>query len=169
MKEKKKQYFLFCGVGIVVLIFLDQLTKYLARAYLKGQKDQVWIPNVFQLHYLENRGAAFGLFQNQKMIFLVLCVLFLLAVLWSLRHMPAIPYYIPLYAIATGLFAGAAGNGIDRVIYGYVTDFFYFSLIDFPVFNMADIYVVVSGLFLVLYVGFWYKEEDFAFLWRKKG
>lgn len=168
MKEKKKQYLLCCVIGITALLFLDQLTKHLARVHLKGQSDRIWIPNVFQLHYLENRGAAFGLFQNQKVVFLVLCVLFLIAVLWFLRHMPAIPYYLPLYVTAAGLFAGAAGNGIDRAIYGYVTDFFYFSLIDFPVFNMADIYVVVSGIFLILYVGFFYKEEDLAFLWRKK-
>ena len=61
------------------------------------------------------------------------------------------------------------GNGIDRLLHGYVVDFFYFSLIDFPVFNVADIYVVVSSICLFIYVCFVYQEEDFSFMQRKKG
>ena len=55
--------------------------------------------------------------------------------------------YLPLLTIATVLAAGALGNFIDRFFRGYVIDFIYFSLIDFPVFNLADVYVVVSGIF----------------------
>lgn len=124
---------------------------------------------MFRLHYLENRGAAFGLLQDQRLIFLILCVLFLGVAAWFLAHMPAVSRYIPLYAIASGLSAGAAGNGIDRLFRGYVVDFFYFSLIDFPVFNMADIYVVVSGFFLVWCVCFVYKEEELTFMQWKRG
>lgn len=169
MKKKKNVYLTFCGVGIALLLFLDQFTKHLARVYLKNQPDRIWIPRVFQLHYLENRGAAFGLFQNQRLAFLVFSALFLLALLWFLWQMPAKPYYRPLFIIVSGLFAGAAGNGIDRMVYGYVTDFFYFSLIGFPVFNVADICVVVSGFFMILYVVFLYEEEDWKFLLGKKG
>ncbi|MDY3716667.1 MAG: signal peptidase II, partial [Blautia sp.] len=65
--------------------------------------------------------------------------------------------------------AGAIGNLIDRVRLGYVVDFIYFSLIDFPVFNVADIYVTGSMILLILLVLFFYKnEEDFAFLARSK-
>lgn len=169
MKDKKRSYILYSCAGILGLILLDQFTKYLARGYLRGAEDIIWIPHVFQLHYLENRGAAFGLLQDQKIFFLILCALFLGAALWFMLRIPAVSHYIPLYVITAGLSAGAAGNGIDRLLRGYVVDFFYFSLIDFPVFNMADIYVVVSGFFLVLYVCFVYKEEDLAFLQRKRG
>ena len=62
------------------------------------------------------------------------------------------------------MFGGAAGNFIDRLFRGYVVDFIYFSLIDFPVFNIADIYVVCGGIVLVLLVVFKYKDEDFEFL-----
>lgn len=169
MKKEKKIYFACAGVAFLILLFVDQYAKYLARTYLKDGTDIVWIPGVFKLHYLENRGAAFGLFQNQKFFFLALCAAFLCAAFVFLLRMPATVHYIPLYAIAAGMSAGAAGNGIDRIANGYVTDFFYFSLIDFPIFNMADIYVVVSGFFLVIYVCFVYKEEDFAFMQRKRG
>ena len=70
--------------------------------------------------------------------------------------------------LTTFLGAGAVGNMIDRVFRGYVIDFFYFSLIDFPVFNVADIYVVVSILVLVYLFLAVYKEEDFDFLQKRK-
>jgi signal peptidase II len=61
--------------------------------------------------------------------------------------------------------AGAVGNMIDRVFLGYVRDFLYFSLIDFPIFNVADIYVTCATILLILLLLFYYKEEDdFAFL-----
>ena len=67
------------------------------------------------------------------------------------------------------LTAGAIGNFIDRLTRGYVVDFFYFSLIDFPVFNIADMYVVCSGILLVILVCFRYKnDEDYDFLRIKK-
>ena len=65
------------------------------------------------------------------------------------------------------LFSGALGNFIDRTFYGYVTDFIYFSLIDFPVFNIADIYVVCGGILLAVLVIFRYKDEDFYFINHK--
>ena len=60
----------------------------------------------------------------------------------------------------THLVAGAFGNCIDRIRLNYVVDFFYFKLIDFPIFNMADIYVTVSAVALILLVFIYYKEED---------
>ena len=56
---------------------------------------------------------------------------------------------------------------IDRAFYGYVTDFIYFALIDFPVFNIADIYVVCGGILLAVLVIFRYKDEDFYFINHK--
>lgn len=169
MKKKKRPYLIWTAGSALVLLLIDQMTKYLASSCLRGEEDRILIPGVFQLHYLENHGAAFGLLQNQKILFLVLCTLFLTGICWFLYQMPAFGRYIPLYGIGAGLAAGAAGNGIDRLIHGYVVDFFYFSLIDFPVFNMADIYVVISSIFLFIAVCFVYKEEDFSFMQRKKG
>ena len=66
------------------------------------------------------------------------------------------------------LFAGGIGNFIDRVRFNYVVDFFYFKLIDFPIFNVADIYVSVSCVFLAILIIFFYKDKDFDFLGKKK-
>ena len=69
--------------------------------------------------------------------------------------------YLPLRLCAVGIIAGAWGNCIDRIRLNYVVDFLYFKLIDFPIFNVADIYVTVSTFTMALLICFYYKEEDF--------
>ena len=73
-------------------------------------------------------------------------------------------YYLPLILILFLMVSGAAGNFIDRAVRGAVVDFIYVSLIDFPIFNLADIYVVCSGILLILFVCLKYKDEDFGFI-----
>ena len=150
---------------ILFLVLLDQGTKYLAIRYLRGSSGISLIDNVLNLRYLENRGMAFGLLQN-KILFLVLtCIVFFVAIIYLFIKAPATVYYRPLLYTAAIVFAGAMGNFIDRVFRGYVVDYIYFYLIDFPVFNLADIYVVCSGILLVILVCFKYTGEgDFGFL-----
>ena len=69
--------------------------------------------------------------------------------------------FLYLRVIAVLFLSGAVGNAIDRMMNGYVIDFFYFSLIDFPIFNVADIYVAVSTILLIVLMLFYYKDEDF--------
>ena len=76
--------------------------------------------------------------------------------------------YWPIRLIAVCILAGAWGNMIDRLRLGYVVDFFYFKLIDFPIFNVADIYVSVGTAVLAVLVIFYYKEEDLDRMLKKK-
>lgn len=169
MENKKTGIYLISGVvGALLLTLLDQWTKRLAVQYLAGQPDIILIKGVFQLHYLENRGAAFGMFQNQRIVFLILTILYLLAAGWFYIKIPKEKKYLFLHVITVLLTGGAIGNFIDRLLNGYVVDFFYFSLIDFPVFNVADIFVVAAFIGVALSLLVIYKEEDFAFLSRKK-
>lgn len=154
--------------GILLLTFIDQWTKYLAVLHLKNQESIVLIPGVFQLQYLENHGAAFGILQGQQWIFFLMTIVYLVAAVWIYLRIPKTKKYFPLHMIAVVLTAGALGNFIDRISQGYVVDFFYFSLIDFPIFNVADIYVVLSFIGLAICILFVYKDEDFAFLNLKK-
>lgn len=155
------------GFIVAFLIFLDQLTKLWAKTNLKGHKDIVILDKVFSLHYLENQGAAFGILQNKQAFFLIMTTIILCGVIYAYYRLPNSSRYRPLEILSLFIAAGAVGNLIDRVSYGYVIDFLYFELIDFPVFNVADCYVTCSAFFLVLLVLFYYKEEDFAFLSRK--
>ena len=78
--------------------------------------------------------------------------------------------YLVLRILAVLIVAGAIGNFIDRLRLGYVVDFFYFCLIDFPIFNVADIYVTVSTFVLLFVMFFYYKEEDLDRIFRgRKG
>ena len=148
-------------VLIVLLILLDQFTKQLAIAHLMGQEDIILIKGVFQLHYLENNGAAFSILKGQTSFFLIVTPILLIVMLILLYRMPRDSRFSPLCYIIVFIVAGAIGNYIDRINYHYVVDFLYFSLIDFPVFNVADCYVTCSVFLLIFMILFYYKDEDF--------
>ena len=157
---KRITHYITALISVVVLVCIDQFTKYLVVGHLKDRPAYVLIRNIFQLEYLENRGAAFGILQNQRVFFYISVLLITAAVIWFYSKVPMGKKYLPLRICAVFILAGAFGNMIDRVIRHYVVDFFYFSLIDFPIFNVADIYVTVSAFGLIILLLFYYKEED---------
>ena len=163
------KHWIQAGIIILVLTLLDQVSKHLVLTYLKGENDISLISGVLQLRYIENRGMAFGLFEGKIPVFVILCLLFFCLFVYVYARIPRTRYYLPLAVTSVIMVSGALGNFIDRVFRGYVVEFIYFSLIDFPVFNMADIYVVCSGILLVLLVCFKYRnDEDYDFLRIKK-
>ena len=191
LKQKSKVVTFFAG--IVLLLVLDQSTKYLASIKLKGNPPIILINGVFELSYLENTSAAFGmdpllflqrlfhfsyfenhpnLFANIRIGFLtILTFLIICFLIWFfIKKIPNEKRYVWLEIIILLFVSGAAGNLIDRLVNHYVVDFFYFSLIDFPVFNVADIYVTVGAFLLIVLGLFYYKEEDYEQLFpsRKK-
>ncbi len=167
--NKKRVFFLLLDIIFFAgLVYLDQITKALAVKHLKDQPAFVLMDGVFELHYLENRGAAFGMLQNQKVLFVVIAAVMLVAITYMLIRLPRNKHFIPLEILLVLIASGAVGNLIDRVSLNYVVDFFYFKLINFPIFNVADIYVSVSCVLLAVLLVFFYKENDFDFLSRDK-
>lgn len=164
MKKRKIIILIVDLVMMVFLTFLDQLTKYSAVRYLKGQPSVPILKDILVLQYLENKGAAFGMLQNQKIFFIFIEVLILFVIAFVLFRMPSDKKYTLMHVILVFVAGGAVGNMIDRVVQDYVVDFIYFVLIDFPIFNVADIYVTFATAVFVIAVLFYYKEEDFAFL-----
>ena len=154
---------------IIILIIADQLTKLWALADLRGSEGIPVISGVFELQYLENRGAAFGILQDKQILFLLITVAVAVLLTYIYIRIPEERKYTPLRICYVLLMAGAFGNLIDRVARGYVVDFFYFKLIDFPIFNVADIYVTTATAALLLLLCFFYKEEDLAIFEWKKG
>ena len=147
--------------AIVLLVLLDQLTKGLAVRYLKPMPEGMkLIPGIFRLLYLENRGSAFGLLQGQFVFFTIFTIIILAVITFVFIRMKKDARMLPLRIVLVMIASGAIGNFIDRVAHRYVVDFFYFELIDFPIFNVADIYVTLSAGILVLLVLFYYKDED---------
>nr|WP_296092748.1 signal peptidase II [uncultured Dorea sp.] len=154
------RHYMMAVISVCILVFLDQFTKQIVVQQLKGQSAYVLIRNVFQLEYLENRGAAFGLFQNQRIFFYISVLVISLVVIWFYGKVPMEKKYLPLRICAVLILSGAFGNCIDRIRLNYVVDFFYFKLINFPIFNVADIYVTVAAFLLIVLVLFYYKEEE---------
>lgn len=134
---------------ITLIIILDQVTKYIAKAKLMPVNNIDLIPGYFSLSYVENRGAAFGLFQNNKMLLVgVTSVVIIVIIYYLLKNRNMNKY---LRASLIMITAGAIGNLIDRVLLGYVIDFFHFyikDVFDWPVFNVADISVVCGTILL---------------------
>ena len=168
-KKNGMKNYVMAVILVIVAVLIDQYTKYLAVTHLKDGPAFVLIDNVFELNYLENRGAAFGLLQNRQIFFVCVAILIFAFILYCYVRIPKTGRYLPLRLCGIFIVAGAAGNLIDRIRLGYVVDFFYFRLIDFPVFNVADIYVTVSFAVLLILIFFRYKEEELEFLGRKKG
>lgn len=168
IKTSPLKVYLFSIIGFAAAVVLDQFTKYMAIINLKDQPAYVLIEGVFELRYLENRGAAFGIMQNMQHIFVIGAAVICAVIVILYRRMPLRRRYIPLRVCAVLICAGAVGNVIDRVRLNYVIDFFYFRLIDFPIFNVADCYVVIACFVFVFLILFYYKDdEDFSFMGRK--
>ena len=170
-KDRTQSHFLrasfAAAAAVLLLTLLDQWTKLLAYARLQDGPF-VLIQGVFEFRYLENHGMAFSLLQNQMLFFFIGTAVVFLAVLFFWFRLPGTGRFRWLRICLIFLFAGGLGNLIDRIRFRYVRDFLYFSLIDFPIFNVADIYVTCSAAALALLVLFYYKDDDFAFLSRKK-
>ena len=152
-------------IAVIIGVVFDQVTKYLASTYIK-ENPITLIDGVFELRYLENRGAAFGMLQNQQWFFLIITAVTLCAIIYIYLKMPHNKHFNPLRICMICLTSGAIGNMIDRIRLGYVIDFFYFELIDFPIFNVADIFATVSTFVLIILFLFYYSEEDFDSIYR---
>lgn len=148
----------------VILVITDQLTKHLAVVQLKNQAAYNLINGILEFNYLENRGAAFGVLQNQKYFFVFVALIFIGVIVFVLIKVPTQKKYYSLNILLVMIAAGAVGNMIDRVRYDYVVDFIYLVCIQFPIFNVADIYVTTATVILVFQILFVYKTNDFNFL-----
>lgn len=162
--RKKTKMLLLDAVVMAVLLGLDQLTKYLAILHLKDNTALVLIDGVLELNYLENRGSAFGMLQNQKFFILFVGVVFLAVILFLLWKLPEKKKFYSVHLLLSAIVAGGLGNMLDRFRFDYVVDFISFVLIHFPIFNVADCYIVVATIVLFILFLFVFKEKDLEFL-----
>lgn len=147
-------------LGLVVLVALDQITKWLVVVNLKPIHDIPIIEGIFHLTYVENRGAAFGILQGRHLFFIITTLIVIIGVTIYYFKLPQEKKYHWMRLSLVLLVSGAIGNLIDRIRLNYVIDFLYFKLIDFPVFNIADICVVVGVSILSIFVLLVPDEKD---------
>ena len=133
---------------IAILIVLDQLVKsYVVQNIALGEV-KTWIPNLVSLTYLQNRGAAFSILQDQQLLFAVITLLVVVGAIWYLhKHMEDSLWMV---LGLTLIIAGGLGNFIDRISQGFVVDMFHLDFINFAIFNVADSYLTVGVVVLLL-------------------
>lgn len=142
--------------AIIAMIFFDQLVKMWALNSLQQIQTIPIITNVFHLTYVENRGAAFSIMQNKLWFFITVTAVILGVIVYALKTnkiKTALGKWSMYFIIG-----GAIGNLIDRSMRGFVVDLFDFRLINFPVFNLADIFVCIGGALFCYYVLFQHDE-----------
>ena len=136
------------AVLILLLIALDQLVKsYIVQQIPLGE-IRTWIPKLVSLTYLQNRGAAFSMLQDQQWFFAIITLVVMVGAIWYLhKHMEdSIWMVIGL----TLIIAGGLGNFIDRLSQGFVVDMFHLDFINFAIFNVADSYLTVGVIILLI-------------------
>lgn len=171
LNKNRLKLFFVSTILVLVLVFFDQVTKILAVNALSDGNSIVLIPNVLEFYFLKNTGAAFSFLTGHTWVFLLIVPIILLFIILIIKRIPLNNRFLPVRVILLFVIAGALGNYFDRILFGYVRDFIYFSLINFPIFNVADIYVTCSVILLIILSIFYYKDDEIEeiFYNSKKG
>lgn len=155
MKNKLIGRASLAGLLAVWLIFMDQITKYYAIHILKGQGEISLLGEVLCFRYLENTGAAFSLFNDTKAFMTIVSLMTFLVLgffIYAYAKLLKMDKFKAERIAIIFLFGGAAGNLIDRVMHQFVVDFIYVKIIDFPTFNVADIYITCAVIYIIFRV-----------------
>jgi len=157
-------YIIWALIGNLIIISIDQTTKCLAVKSLAPNGSKGIINGVFELKYTQNTGISWGLFNGSgaslRWVFVALIITVLTAIYVYFFRMPKTKVHNWIRLSFVMISGGAVGNLIDRLMHadGHVTDFLYFSMIDFPIFNFADVFVVCGTALLAVLVLFFLKE-----------
>lgn len=147
----KNKQILFISYIALLIILLDQLTKYLISKYLNLHQSIYLIKNILHLTYIQNTGAGFGILKNQQIFLIFTSLIIIGAILFCIKQiLKEKPIHIPVALIL----GGAVGNLIDRIFLGHVIDFIDFRI--WPAFNIADSCITIGAVWLMFY--FWKKK-----------
>ncbi|VUW92662.1 Lipoprotein signal peptidase [Streptococcus constellatus] len=144
-------------IVIVALIALDQWVKFEIVKNIQLGEVKPFIPKILSLTYLRNTGAAFSILENQQWLFAVITLVVIGAAIWYLsKHIKGSVWLLSALSL---IIAGGIGNFIDRMRQGFVVDMFQLDFINFAIFNVADSYLTIGVLVLIVMM---LKEEDNA-------
>lgn len=144
-------------IVIVALIALDQWVKFEIGKNIQLGEVKPFIPKILSLTYLRNTGAAFSILENQQWLFAVITLVVIGAAIWYLsKHIKGSAWLLSGLSL---IIAGGIGNFIDRMRQGFVVDMFQLDFINFAIFNVADSYLTIGVLVLIVMM---LKEEDNA-------
>lgn len=148
MKHTKKH--ISCSIMIILIVALDQITKYFASLKLADGSVAKFIPGVVQFKYAENTGMAFSMLSGARWVFIALTVVVCVGVFYYLFSNRCKSLW--LYWSLGVILSGGIGNLIDRIRFGYVVDFIEPTFVNFAIFNIADCAVTCGAVVLVGYL-----------------
>lgn len=157
---------MICAITILCVVLADQLSKWLVLENL--DETVTVIPHILSFEYATNTGMAWGMLKDHRWVFMTLSVV-AIALFAFLYYKIKNPH--PLLTLSIGfVLGGGVGNMIDRIFrpQGGVIDFFRTDFMDFPIFNVADIFITVGGALLVIYVLFYDKKQENPVVFEKK-
>lgn len=138
-------------VAAVLGVLLDQWFKQWTVLHISAGENVKCIPGLIHLTYVENDGAALSMFSGMRWILFALSVVFVIGGIWILVA-KKIEHPLGSWALAA-VISGAAGNAVDRLLNGYVVDMLEFEIVlDFFVFNIADVFITLGGLAFCVYL-----------------
>lgn len=150
----KKRLFV---LSLILLVALDQLSKFWIVSHIALGEVKPFIPGIVNLTYLQNNGAAFSILQDQQWFFVVITVLVIGYAIYYLATHPHLNIWKQLALLL--IISGGIGNFIDRLRLAYVIDMVHLDFVDFAIFNVADSYLTVGVILLVICL---WKEEDYG-------
>ncbi|HEQ1040296.1 TPA: signal peptidase II [Streptococcus pyogenes] len=150
----KKRLFV---LSLILLVALDQLSKFWIVSHIALGEVKPFIPGIVSLTYLKNNGAAFSILQDQQWFFVVITVLVIGYAIYYLATHPHLNIWKQLALLL--IISGGIGNFIDRLRLAYVIDMVHLDFVDFAIFNVADSYLTVGVILLVICL---WKEEDYG-------
>ena len=148
------------AAAVLVLVALDQWTKVLALRHLAGHTSVDVIPGWIRLTYVENRGAAFGIFQGRSFILGIFSTIAAILIIWLYGRIPVGKDTVLARICLILILAGAIGNQLDRLIRTFVVDMIEYYLFSFPVFNVADMMIVIGGILMIVLAFFFPKQLE---------
>ena len=149
--------FLYYALFVGGIIAADQLTKYLTVANIPLYADVPFIPNLLQLTYVQNTGAAFSSFEGQQWLFALIFAAFTGMIIWEFFKNSMKFTTFEWWCIAA-IYGGGLGNMIDRVRLGYVVDMIETTFVEFPVFNVADCFITCGCILMMTHLFLFHKE-----------
>lgn len=150
-------FYLVLGVFALIVIALDQFTKYLTVAQIPLGEEISAIPGLFHFTYIRNTGASFSMLEGSGWLFVCVLILFTVILAFLLKK-KVITKPFELWCLAA-VWAGGVGNAIDRIRLGYVVDMIEVEFMNFAVFNVADIFISCGCVLLIVYVLLFDRQE----------
>ena len=131
---------------VAACVIIDQLSKLIVSSQMQLHDSFNLIPHLINIRYIQNKGAAFGMLQNHRWVFLIISTIAIGAMIYLLVRIMRLPKYYLMKTTFAMTIGGGIGNMIDRLRLGYVTDFLEFDFVEFAIFNFADSFVCVGSV-----------------------